>query len=180
MQTRSLAISATLISAFVLALAAVAHAGDPFVGTWKLNVSKSKTYPSMFWETVKNENLDTHVRITFDGMDTNGNTYHSVWSGKYDGRDYAVTGWTLPANITVSEKDVVRGNPSLGWPPWDTCAYKTTDDPNTLVEVNKKDGREVASFLCVISKYGREFVCTGTTVRGRTAAVSVVYVFDKQ
>ena len=43
MRTRSLVISATLISALVLALAVIALAADnPFVGTWKMNPAKSK------------------------------------------------------------------------------------------------------------------------------------------
>ena len=71
------------------------YAADPFEGTWKLNESKSKLTRGTDKDTkiVYNSRLipDT-VAVTTDGVEGNGTPFHSEWKGKFDGKDYAITG----------------------------------------------------------------------------------------
>jgi hypothetical protein len=76
------------------AAGALCLAADPQIGTWKLNVAKSKITPGRGKNTqvVYKDAMGGQVKITADGMDANGNPTHSEWTGKFDGKDYAVTG----------------------------------------------------------------------------------------
>src|SRR5579862_2075608 len=47
MQTRSLVVSITITFALALTVAGPASAADPIIGTWKLNIAKSKFSPAM-------------------------------------------------------------------------------------------------------------------------------------
>jgi hypothetical protein len=70
---------------------AVCLAQNPFMGTWKLNEAKSKLAPGsprnnkVVFET---EGID--FKVTTDGVDGAGNSTHSEWTGKFDGKDYPV------------------------------------------------------------------------------------------
>jgi hypothetical protein len=73
--------------------AAAAVAADPQIGTWKLNEAKSKISPgSPKSNTVVYEVAGDQVKVTVDGVDAKGQPLHHVWTGKFDGKDYAVTG----------------------------------------------------------------------------------------
>src|SRR5512138_25516 len=73
--------------------AAAAVAADPNMGTWKLNEAKSKISPgSPKNNTVVYESAGDQVKITVDGVDAKGQPLHHVWTGKFDGKDYPVTG----------------------------------------------------------------------------------------
>ena len=71
----------------------VCFAQNPFMGAWKLNEAKSKLAPG----TAKNNSVvyepaGDSVKVTIDGTDGAGNPTHSEWTGKFDGKDYPVTG----------------------------------------------------------------------------------------
>src|SRR5438105_12870835 len=88
---RSRALSLALTLAFV-ALAAMAFAADAHVGTWKLNAAKSKfSAGAPMNNTVVIEAMGDNFKITVDGTN-NGKPTHNVWTGKFDGKDYPVTG----------------------------------------------------------------------------------------
>jgi len=73
----------------ILALAA----DDPQMGTWKLNASKSKIGAGAATNnTVVYEAAGDSVKVTVDGVDAEGKPSHSEWTGKFDGKDYPVTG----------------------------------------------------------------------------------------
>src|SRR5579864_6909217 len=64
-----------------------------FMGTWKLNEAKSKLAPGVAKNsTVVYEPSGDSVKVTIDGTDAAGNPTHNEWTGKFDGRDYPVTG----------------------------------------------------------------------------------------
>jgi hypothetical protein len=64
-----------------------------FMGTWKLNEAKSKIAAGAPKNnTVVYEPSGDTVKITVDGTDASGNPAHSEWTGKFDGKDYPVTG----------------------------------------------------------------------------------------
>ena len=85
--------------------AAVCLAADAFIGTWKLNEAKSKIGAgSPKFTTVVYEAAGDNVKVTVDGTDSDGKAVHDEWTGKYDGKDYPVSG--DPAADTRSYKKV--------------------------------------------------------------------------
>jgi len=148
-------ILATLI---VCMAGAAVLAADAFTGTWKLNEAKSKMGAGVNkYNTVTYEMAGDSVKITLDGVGADGKPVHDEWTGKYDGKDYPVT-----------------GNPMT-----DMRAYKKIND-HTLEVTGKKDGKQVISAKITVSADGktRTVVSTQTAADGKKVASTAVY--DKQ
>jgi hypothetical protein len=89
MKTRT--IFFTLVVCFIGTTLCFAQKG--FMGTWKLNEAKSKFGPGATKNsTVVYEASGDSVKVTVDGKDASGNPAHNEWTGKFDGKDYPVTG----------------------------------------------------------------------------------------
>lgn len=89
MKFKSIMLSLAALSA----AAVVCFAADAQMGTWKLNDAKSNFNPSSAKNTtVVYATAGDSVKITVDGVDTAGKPTHNEWTGKFDGKDYAVTG----------------------------------------------------------------------------------------
>jgi hypothetical protein len=147
-----------LTLAYCLLGAAVCLAADAFIGTWKLNEAKSKIAAgSPKLTTVVYEVAGDNVKVTVDGTSGDGTTVHDVWTGKYDGKDYPVT-----------------GDPST-----DTRSYKKVDD-HTLTFSNKKGDKITLSGRVVVSADGKTRTVTtnGTDSTGKKFTSTAVY--DKQ
>ncbi|MBZ5550578.1 MAG: hypothetical protein LAO22_21910 [Acidobacteriia bacterium] len=146
----------TLALCFVAA--AVGFASNPNMGTWKLNEAKSK-FPPMAPKnnTVVYEAAGDNVKVTVDGTDGEGKPTHNEWTGKFDGKDYPLT-----------------GDPGA-----DTRSYKKVDDRTTEL-TNKKAGKVVVTGQIVISADGKSRTVTvsGTDSKGKTVKYTAVY--DKQ
>ena len=122
--------------------AACFAADDPHMGTWKLNEGKSKLTPGEGKNTtVAYEAAGDQVKVTIDGTDKDGKPTHNEWTGKFDGKDYAVT----------------------GDPKSDMRSYKKVDD-HTLAMTVKKDGKVTGTGRVVVSADGksRQVVTIGT------------------
>jgi hypothetical protein len=147
-----------LTLALCLAAGAVCFASDAHVGTWKLNEAKSKIAAGMPKNsTVALEETGDSVKVTIDGMDTEGKPAHNEWTGKIDGNDYPVTG---DSNS-------------------DTRSYKKIDD-HTWAFTAKKGGKVTLSGRVVVSADGktRTVTVSGTNPQGKKVSSTVVY--DKQ
>jgi hypothetical protein len=154
MKTRTIVL--TLLLCFVGAT--VCFAADVFIGTWKLNEAKSKIAAgSLKNTTVVYEAAGDSVKVTTDGTDGDGKPSHSEWTGKFDGKDYPVT-----------------GDPST-----DTRSYKAVND-HTLAFTNKKGDKVTMSGRGVVSADGktRTVTITGTDSKGKKYTSTAVY--DKQ
>jgi hypothetical protein len=85
----------TILLALVVffAGAVVASAQSPHMGTWKVNEAKSK-FPKGATKnhTVVYEAAGDQIKVTVDGVDGSGAAIHSEWTGKFDGKPYALTG----------------------------------------------------------------------------------------
>ena len=105
-------------------------------------------------EIIKNEGLDNGLKTNYDGVDAVGKPYHVAWSGKYDGKEYPMT-----------------GDPNR-----DMCSGKKIDS-NIGEFIYKKAGKEVATFRCTISKDGKTSNCIGKVkdTKGQDATMEVVY-----
>jgi hypothetical protein len=152
----------TRIAVMTLALSFVAagacFAADPHMGTWKLNEGKSKMTPGTTkFTSVSFKNMLGNVKVTGDGVDANGKPIHVEWSGKFDGKDYPVT-----------------GDPSA-----DTRAYRTVND-RTLEVTVKKNGKVIVTARTEVSADGKSRTSTvsGTTPKGKK--FKNVAVYDKQ
>ena len=147
-----------LTLAFCFLGAAVGLAADPQVGTWKLNESKSKITPGTLKNTqVVYSSMLGQVKIKADGVDANGKPSHTEWSGKFDGKDYPVT-----------------GDPNS-----DARSYTKVND-RTLRTTNKRNGKVTVTGQIVVSADGRSRTVTlnGTTPKGKK--FKNVAVYDKQ
>ena len=154
MKTRTILL--TLLLCFVGA--AVCFADDLQMGTWKLNEAKSKIGAgSPKLTTVVYEAAGDSVKVTVDGTDGDGKPLHSEWTGKYDGKDYPVTGDAST----------------------DTRSYKKVND-HTLAFTNKKGDKVTISGHGVVSTDGktRTVTLTGTDSKGKKYTSTAVY--DKQ
>lgn len=91
---------------------AAASAQSPHMGTWKLNEAKSK-FPKGATKnhTVTYEAAGDQTKVTVDGTAGDGSAIHSEWTGKFDGKPYALTG--DPAGDMRSYRVVSRRTLSL-------------------------------------------------------------------
>ena len=63
------------------------------LSTWKLNVAESKNLPSDDKNTtIAIAAAGESVKVTEDGREANGKPWHDEWIGKFDRKDYPVTG----------------------------------------------------------------------------------------
>jgi len=138
--------------------AACFGADDPQMGTWKLNETKSKLTPGEGKNnTVVYEASGDEVKVTIDGTDKDGKPTHNEWTGKLDGKDYAVT----------------------GDPKSDMRAYKKVSD-RILAFTVKKDGKTTVTGRIVVAADGKSRMVTahGADEQGKKSAEKAAY--DKQ
>jgi hypothetical protein len=147
-----------LTVALCFAGTALSFAQSPQMGTWKLDEAKSKIPAGI----VKNSTViyaadGDNVKVTTDGAGSDGKPLHTEWTGKFDGKDYPLT-----------------GDPTA-----DSRTYKMIDE-HTLELTSKKGGKATNSGKVVVSKDGktRTLHLTGTDSSGKK--VSGVSMYDKQ
>lgn len=157
-----------IVFSFIVALPHVASAQiDPrTLGTWKLNIAKSKFDPGppLRSMTVTREQVGDAVKYTIEQEDATGIHRTIVEAPKYDGKDY-------PRKV--------QDYPRAGPPVPDTISLRRID-ADTVEETLKKSGKVVQTASQVLSKDGKVITTTltGTTVSGQP--VHVVLVYDKQ
>src|SRR6478672_10142096 len=86
----------------------VAQGADTWVGTWKLNIAKSKYSPGPPPKsgTVRiSTSSGGGISIVGDGVDADGKSTHTENTGKFDGKDYPVEGAATP-NTTRAFKRI--------------------------------------------------------------------------
>jgi hypothetical protein len=144
---------------FILCLAAGAFclaADDPMMGTWKLNEAKSKITPGAPKNsTVIYAAAGDQIKITVDGTDADGKTSHSEWTGKFDGKDYPVTG-----DATA-----------------DMRSYKK--EGKDLELTNKKDGKVTVTGKVVVSADGKTRTVTISWTDAKGAKMTSTAIYDK-
>jgi len=146
----------TLVLCFVGV--AVCFADDANMGTWKLNEAKSKLAPGAPKNnTVVYEAAGDNVKVTVDGTDKDGKPTHNEWTGKFDGKDYPVT-----------------GDPSS-----DARSYTKIDDRTLGLNV-KKGGKVTTSGRIVVSADGKSRTVTTSGTDSKGTKVKSTAVYDKQ
>jgi len=144
--------------ALCLVGAALCLAADGFLGTWKLNDAKSKLAPGTAKNsTVVYSTMGDNMMVTIDGTDAAGKPMHNEWMGKFDGKDYPVTGDSTS----------------------DARSIKNVDD-HTLTFTVKKGDKVLFTGRIVLSADGKTRTVTteGTDSSGKKITATAVY--DKQ
>ena len=153
MKIKAIALTISLVFVSV----AMGFQNDPNIGTWKLNEAKSKFAGKARNHTVVYEAAGDQIKVTVDGVDESGGTVHSEWTGKFDGKDYPVTG---DANSDVR-------------------SYRRVN-ANTLALTGKKGGKTTLTGRIVISRDGKSRTVTTTATDPKGKKVTTVAVYDKQ
>ena len=134
---------------------------DPFLGTWKLNLKKSKFVPG---SPRKSETRivvtgPSGMRVSVDRVNGDGSTQQFEYTSNLDGKSYPITGQapygadSISANLTA---------------------------PNTIQSTLTKNGKTVATATTVVSNGGKVLTITtkGTYAQGKH--FTNVGVYDKQ
>jgi hypothetical protein len=136
---------------------ALAQSPNPLVGTWKLNVAKSKgtTFKS---GTTKVEAAGAGVKFSVELLGADGTPTRWAFTANYDGKDNPVT-----------------GNSPYG----DTVALTRVDAKTTQITC-KQGGKGTVTQTIVVSDDGKTRTTTtkGTNVKGE--AVDGVSLYEKQ
>jgi hypothetical protein len=148
---------AKLILGVCVLSGAVWAADNPFVGTWKLNLAKSKYNPG---KPPKSQNIRVDVegdgvKDTIDTSDAEGKAFNFSYVAKYDGKDYPIS-----------------GTPPNGY---ESVALKRIGD-HTLETTYKRGGQVVFTGKTALSKNGKVWTTTqtGTYPDGRQFNNTVV------
>ena len=154
MKTRSIVVP--LVTCFVALTWCFGQ--DAMMGSWKLNEAKSKLGAGgPRNNTVVIEAAGENVKITMDGVDASGKPTHNEWTGKFDGKEYPVTG------------DAIS----------DTRSYKKIDD-RTFEVSGRKGGKVAISGRVGVSADGKTRTAhvKGLSPSGEKFETTAVY--DKQ
>jgi hypothetical protein len=160
--TIGVVVPSALLSTAVTAMGQSSDASlGNLLGTWKQNLAKSKSNPgpppasnSSTWES----SSEGGFKNTTDGIDAQGRVTHTELMGKFDGKDYPLTG--APAANT-------------------TRAFKRIDD-RTYEYVEKVDGKVMTTVRMVAPPDGKTPTNTSTGKNAQGQTGNNVTVWEKQ
>jgi hypothetical protein len=136
----------------------VCFAGNPNMGSWKLNEAKSKLGSGAAKNTmVVYEAAGDSIKVTVDGIDNDGKPAHNEWTGKFDGKDYPLT-----------------GDPTA-----DTRSYRQVN-AHTLAFTNKMGGKVTMTGRIMVSADGKSRTVTTHATDAKGKKVTTTGVYDKQ
>lgn len=148
----------TALTVAVLLIGTMCFAQNPSLGTWKLNEAKSKMVAGFPKNTTVVYAADgDSIKCTIDGVDAQGKPTHSVWTGKFDGKDYPVT----------------------GDPTSDTRALKQVD-AHTLEMTSKKAGKVSLTGKLVIAADGKSRLLTVSATDPMGMKADGSFFYDKE
>ena len=126
-----------------------------FMGNWKLNEGKSKFAPGASKNmSVTYAPAGDSIKVTTDGVDKDGKPTHTEWTGKFDGKDYPVTGTTE----------------------YDSRSYTPASHHSLSMNI-KKDGKTVITGTVMVSPDGKSRT---VSTKGSEPSMNNTAVYDKQ
>ena len=157
---RSMRVVFTMAAMMAIAFTAAAQTQDAWIGTWKLNVAKSKYSPGPSPKslTIKNEASAGGMMSTSDTVDAQGKPTHTMIMTKFDGKEVPVQG-AADANTTRIYKRI------------DSRSYEF---------VTKVGGKVTTTAKTVVSADGKTRTTTTTGKNAQGQTVNNVAVYDKQ
>jgi len=145
---------------FVVGLSILSAQGaDPRVGSWQLNVSKSKYTPGPAprSQTLKVEVAGKGEKVTSESVSATGDRTVTEYTADYDGKPHPLKGSAVADMVTLKRVD-----------------------SHTTERVDTKDGKTIMTYHRVVSKDGKTMTVTtkGTNAQGQST--SSVVLFEKQ
>jgi hypothetical protein len=157
---RQMSLVAVVALGLVVGSTALAQSSNPEVGSWKLNVAKSKfsSGTAIKSGTIKVEAAGAGVKQIVDTVGADGTVRHYEYTVNYDGKD----------------------SPVVGNSPYGDMTARTRIDATTTRSVNKKGGKVTTTQTTVVSSDGKTRTVTtkGTNVLGQ--ATDNVTAWDRQ
>jgi len=152
------AIRGLALAAFAAVTSASAQTEAVGLGTWKLNIEKSKYSPGPAHKrfTVKFEAAGDGVKVTGEGIGADGKPFTSEYTANYDGKEVPY-----------------KGSASI-----DTVSMRRID-ARTTERIDKKDGKVVQTLRRVVAKDGKSFTATTKGTNAKGEPVNNVLVWDK-
>ena len=150
-----------VVGLVVLALGALTLAqGNSSVGTWRLNVAKSKYSPGPAPKstTITIVAAGTGATTTSDAVTADGATQRWSYTGGYDGKDMPMTG-NNPFGDTASRKRI---------------------DANTTETTFKKAGKVTLVNTVVVSADGKTLTVTGKGTDDQGRPLNLLQIFERQ
>jgi hypothetical protein len=149
-------ISAVVLVASLSILSA--QGADPRVGSWHLNVAKSKYSPGPApkSQTLKIEAAGKGEKVTSETISATGDKTVTEYTAEFDGKPHPLKGSPIADMVTLKRVD-----------------------GNTTERVDSKDGKTVTTYHRVVSKDGKTMTVTSKGTNAQGQATSNVVVFEK-
>ena len=145
--------------ALALSVAHSAPPDDPVLGTWKLNVEKSKFVPGPGWQSQTRvyQSTPAGVSVTWRGVGASGEKMQVSYTYNYDGKDYPMAGSGSYDTLNAMRIDAL-----------------------TVRSVEKRDGKTVGVAVRSVSPDGKVLTITDEGTNRKGQRFSQVLVFDRQ
>ena len=154
---KTVLVSALLTLGSVAVIAA--PASDPVIGTWQLNVAKSKFSPGPApkSDTRTYAATDQGIMMTWKSVGADGKEMVAKSTFKADGNDY----------------------PASGAPNFDSLSLKQVDD-HTVQSTQKMGGKVIGTTTRTVSKDGKVLTLNSKGTSAKGVPYDNVMVYDKQ
>lgn len=149
----------TVLALGLSAVAAAADAPDPVIGSWTLNLAKSKFSPGPAPKSSTRTYAQTAdgTALTFSGVAADGSAVSGQSTYKYDGKDYPISGGDGFDAISVKR---INGS--------------------TVKSAMKKSGKIVGWTTRTVSAHGKVLTVASKAKNDKGVAYDNVAVYDKQ
>jgi len=151
--------SCTTLLVFLAISCSQFQRADPLVGTWTLNLQRSKFSPGPAPKniTVTYEQTANGLHVVSIVELPDGSNNRSEYTAGYDGKEYPITG--VPQVETVSMRQI---------------------DARTTERVDKKAGQRVQSYMRQVYADGKTMVVTQKGTDDTGSPIENVMTFDKK
>jgi hypothetical protein len=132
---------------------------DPVLGTWRLNVEKSKFMPGPGWQSQTRiyRSTPAGVSVTWVGIGGRGEKMQVTYTYKYDGQDYPMAGSGSYDTLNAVRIDAL-----------------------TVKSEEKRNGKTVGIAMRTVSADGKVLTITDEGTNRKGLGFSQVLVFDRQ
>ena len=136
-----------------------AQAVDPRVGTWQLNVAKSRYHPGPApkSQTLTIEAVGQGEKVTSESISASGDKTVTVYTADYDGKPHPLKGSNVADMVTLKRIDT-----------------------HTTERTDTKGGKVMVTYRRAVSKDGKTMTVTTKGVNAQGQATDSTVVFEKK